>query len=191
MFASTPHSQTAPACQPTIPSKRGDPFGCKREPHIGGFDSGWRLAGARLKTEAPLSGSHATPRRRYRRSSNLRPRCRPRHRHHRRRRRWCLRSFRSSTIRPLGAINSQEHPQPPPSVSQTTTRFHCPLRRSSLSSLPELQFTAKSNMSQQQTDIQERIAAARREAEQLKEKIRAKRESSADTSRSYHSSSPL
>lgn len=37
-------------------------------------------------------------------------------------------------------------------------------------------------MSQQQ-DIQERIAAARREAESLKEKIRAKKESSADTSR--------
>lgn len=43
-------------------------------------------------------------------------------------------------------------------------------------------------MSQQQSDIQERIAAARREAEQLKEKIRAKRESSADTSRSYRPS---
>jgi hypothetical protein len=38
-------------------------------------------------------------------------------------------------------------------------------------------------MSQQQGDIQERIAAARREAESLKEKIRAKKESSADTSR--------
>ncbi|PPQ72464.1 hypothetical protein CVT24_003088 [Panaeolus cyanescens] len=37
-------------------------------------------------------------------------------------------------------------------------------------------------MSQNQGDIQERIAAARREAETLKEKIRAKRESSADTS---------
>ena len=37
-------------------------------------------------------------------------------------------------------------------------------------------------MSQQQADIQERIAAARREAESLKEKIRAKKESSADTS---------
>jgi len=37
-------------------------------------------------------------------------------------------------------------------------------------------------MSQSQSDIQERIAAARREAESLKEKIRAKRESSADTS---------
>jgi guanine nucleotide-binding protein G(I)/G(S)/G(T) subunit beta-1 len=37
-------------------------------------------------------------------------------------------------------------------------------------------------MSQQQGDIQERIAAARREAESLKEKIRAKKESSADTS---------
>jgi guanine nucleotide-binding protein G(I)/G(S)/G(T) subunit beta-1 len=35
----------------------------------------------------------------------------------------------------------------------------------------------------QQGDIQERIAAARREAESLKEKIRAKKESSADTSR--------
>ena len=46
-------------------------------------------------------------------------------------------------------------------------------------------------MSQQQNDIQERIAAARREAEQLKEKIRAKRESSADTSRSYRSSFPF
>lgn len=37
-------------------------------------------------------------------------------------------------------------------------------------------------MSQNQGDIQERIAAARREAESLKEKIRAKKESSADTS---------
>lgn len=36
-------------------------------------------------------------------------------------------------------------------------------------------------MSQGQ-DIQERIAAARREAESLKEKIRAKKEASADTS---------
>lgn len=33
------------------------------------------------------------------------------------------------------------------------------------------------------TDIQEKIAAARREAETLKEKIRAKREQLADTSR--------
>jgi len=40
-------------------------------------------------------------------------------------------------------------------------------------------------MSQNQGDIQERIAAARREAESLKEKIRAKRESSADTSCEY------
>lgn len=40
-------------------------------------------------------------------------------------------------------------------------------------------------MSQQQGDIQERIAAARREAESLKEKIRAKKESSADTSRTF------
>jgi len=37
-------------------------------------------------------------------------------------------------------------------------------------------------MSQNQGDIQERIAAARREAESLKEKIRTKKESSADTS---------
>jgi hypothetical protein len=37
-------------------------------------------------------------------------------------------------------------------------------------------------MSQNQGDIQERIAAARREAESLKEKIRAKKETSADTS---------
>jgi guanine nucleotide-binding protein G(I)/G(S)/G(T) subunit beta-1 len=37
-------------------------------------------------------------------------------------------------------------------------------------------------MSQNQGDIQERIAAARREAESLKEKIRAKKEASADTS---------
>lgn len=37
-------------------------------------------------------------------------------------------------------------------------------------------------MSQAQGDIQERIAAARREAEILKEKIRASREASADTS---------
>jgi hypothetical protein len=44
-------------------------------------------------------------------------------------------------------------------------------------------------MSQQQSaaagDIQERIAAARREAESLKEKIRAKKESTADTSRKF------
>ncbi len=40
-------------------------------------------------------------------------------------------------------------------------------------------------MSQGQSDIQERIAAARREADSLKERIRAKRESSADTSRQY------
>jgi hypothetical protein len=40
-------------------------------------------------------------------------------------------------------------------------------------------------MSQTQGDIQERIAAARREAENLKEKIRAKKESSADTSRAF------
>ena len=39
--------------------------------------------------------------------------------------------------------------------------------------------------SQAQGDIQERIAAARREADSLKERIRAKRESSADTSRQY------
>ena len=38
-------------------------------------------------------------------------------------------------------------------------------------------------MAQPQGDIQERIAAARREAEVLKEKIRASREASADTSR--------
>ncbi|KAI6136267.1 guanine nucleotide binding protein, beta polypeptide 1, partial [Pisolithus sp. B1] len=37
-------------------------------------------------------------------------------------------------------------------------------------------------MAQPQGDIQERIAAARREAEILKEKIRASREASADTS---------
>ena len=37
-------------------------------------------------------------------------------------------------------------------------------------------------MAANQGDIQERIAAARREAESLKEKIRAKKESSADTS---------
>jgi hypothetical protein len=36
-----------------------------------------------------------------------------------------------------------------------------------------------------QNDVQERIAAARREADSLKERIRAKRESSADTSRQY------
>ena len=50
-------------------------------------------------------------------------------------------------------------------------------------------------MSQNQGDIQERIAAARREAESLKEKIRAKRESSADTSCQYdrhtHTFTPL
>lgn len=40
-------------------------------------------------------------------------------------------------------------------------------------------------MAQPQGDIQERIAAARREAEVLKEKIRASREASADTSRMY------
>ena len=38
-------------------------------------------------------------------------------------------------------------------------------------------------MSTSQGDIQERIAAARREGDSLKERIRAKRESSADTSR--------
>jgi len=46
-------------------------------------------------------------------------------------------------------------------------------------------------MSQAQSDIQERIAAARREADSLKERIRAKRESSADTSRQYSSSFPF
>lgn len=46
-------------------------------------------------------------------------------------------------------------------------------------------------MSQNQGDIQERIAAARREAESLKEKIRAKRESSADTSCEYRKLHPL
>lgn len=40
-------------------------------------------------------------------------------------------------------------------------------------------------MSASQGDIQERIAAARREAESLKERIRANREQSADTSREY------
>jgi len=35
------------------------------------------------------------------------------------------------------------------------------------------------------SDIQEKIAAARREAETLKEKIRAKREQLADTSRKF------
>jgi len=40
-------------------------------------------------------------------------------------------------------------------------------------------------MSQPGGDIQERIAAARREAEVLKEKIRASREASADTSRMF------
>ena len=40
-------------------------------------------------------------------------------------------------------------------------------------------------MSQQQGDIQERIAAARREAESLRDKIRAKKESTADTSRKF------
>ena len=40
-------------------------------------------------------------------------------------------------------------------------------------------------MSQPAGDIQERIAAARREAESLKEKIRAKKEASADTSRMF------
>lgn len=35
------------------------------------------------------------------------------------------------------------------------------------------------------TDIQEKIAAARREAETLKEKIRAKRDQLADTTREY------
>ena len=35
----------------------------------------------------------------------------------------------------------------------------------------------------QAADFQERIAAARREAESLKEKIRAKKEATADTSR--------
>lgn len=42
-------------------------------------------------------------------------------------------------------------------------------------------------MAQPQGDIQERIAAARREAEVLKEKIRASKEASADTSRTFPS----
>jgi hypothetical protein len=37
-----------------------------------------------------------------------------------------------------------------------------------------------------QGDIQERMAAARREAEQLKEKIRARRDASADTTCESH-----
>jgi hypothetical protein len=36
-----------------------------------------------------------------------------------------------------------------------------------------------------QADIQEKIAAARREAEGLKEKIRSKRDATADTSRTF------
>lgn len=40
-------------------------------------------------------------------------------------------------------------------------------------------------------DIQEKIAAARREAETLKEKIRAKREQLADTSRAFLFLHPL
>jgi guanine nucleotide-binding protein G(I)/G(S)/G(T) subunit beta-1 len=36
------------------------------------------------------------------------------------------------------------------------------------------------------TDLQEKIAAARREAEMLKEKIRAKRDQLADTSREFN-----
>ena len=54
-------------------------------------------------------------------------------------------------------------------------------RRIRVSDSPFTHTTEK--MSQAQGDIQERIAAARREAESLKEKIRAKREQSADTSR--------
>lgn len=46
-------------------------------------------------------------------------------------------------------------------------------------------------MSQAPSDIQERIAAARREADSLKERIRAKRESSADTSRQCSYSLPF
>lgn len=42
-------------------------------------------------------------------------------------------------------------------------------------------------MAQPQGDIQERIAAARREAEVLKEKIRTSKEASADTSCTYSS----
>lgn len=43
----------------------------------------------------------------------------------------------------------------------------------------------------QQGDIQERMAAARREAESLKEKIRAKRDATADTSRTSPHRPPL
>jgi hypothetical protein len=141
-----------------------------------------------LKTESfPLSKSHATHHRRcYRRPSN------PRRHHHRRRHRRCryLRLFRYLTTRPLsGAIIPQEHPQPPPLVAPNSAHFHRSNHCSPSLFLPEPQFSIESNMSQQQNDIQERIAAARREAEQLKEKIRAKRESSADTSRSYYPSS--
>ena len=53
-------------------------------------------------------------------------------------------------------------------------------------------FNPSTGMSQAQGDIQERIAAARREADSLRERIRAKRESSADTSRQCsHNLSPL
>ena len=88
-----------------------------------------------------------------------------------------------------GAIISQEYlPTSLVSRRQTLSVFTV---YSDTHLSPELQLPAKNTMSQQQSDIQERIAAARREAEQLKEKIRAKRESSADTSRSYRSPLPI
>ncbi len=60
--------------------------------------------------------------------------------------------------------------------------FPQPLFIQLISILLQLQHIVVGIMSQNQGDIQERIAAARREAESLKEKIRAKKESSADTS---------
>jgi hypothetical protein len=96
--------------------------------------------------------------------------------------------FVRSVLRPLPAPRrnypSRVTPTSPRQSSSNSTRFAAHPDAPPFIS-PELQLPAKSTMSQQQNDIQERIAAARREAEQLKEKIRAKRESSADTSRSF------
>lgn len=66
-----------------------------------------------------------------------------------------------------------------PSSNTPSLTFTSPKRLSRSQHTP---FRSNEKMSQQ-GDIQERIAAARREAESLKERIRAKRESSADTSR--------
>lgn len=99
-------------------------------------------------------------------------------------------------------LPSHESNSPPPSPPITTSACldslfltSVSIRNAPLLSTPGLTLFASplgsfplfftyrlEKMSQGQGDIQERIAAARREAESLKEKIRAKREQSADTS---------